>query len=33
VTIVSWQYLFAIPIVFSIAITLCLAGAAWLSAA
>ena len=33
ITILSWQYLFAIPIVFSIVITLCLAAAAWRSAA
>ena len=32
VTILSWRYLFAIPIVFSIVITLCLTAAAWLSA-
>jgi hypothetical protein len=32
VTIVSWRYLFIIPIAFAIAITLCLAGGAWLSA-
>jgi len=33
VTIISWRYLFVIPIVFSIVITLCLAAAAWRSAA
>ena|SRR5215471_2234618 len=32
ITVVSWKYLFAIPIVFSSAITLCLSVAAWLSA-
>ena len=32
ITIVSWKYLFILPIVFSIVITLCLAAAAWLSA-
>jgi len=32
ITVVSWRYLFVIPIVFSIAITVCLAAAAWLSA-
>jgi hypothetical protein len=32
ITVVSWRYLFIIPIVFSIAITLCLTAAAWLSA-
>jgi len=31
ITIVSWRYLFILPIVFSIVITLCLAAAAWLS--
>jgi hypothetical protein len=31
ITIVSWRYLFMLPIVFSIVITLCLAAAAWLS--
>jgi len=30
--VVSWQYLFVIPMVFSAAITACLAAAAWLSA-
>ena len=33
VAVLSWRYLFAIPIVFSIVITLCLAAAAWRSAA
>jgi hypothetical protein len=32
ITIVSWRYLFLIPITFSILITLCLTAAAWLSA-
>ena len=32
ITIVSWRYLFVIPIVFSIVITSCLTAAAWLSA-
>jgi hypothetical protein len=32
ITVVSWRYLFILPIVFSIVITLCLAAAAWLSA-
>ena len=32
ITVVSWKYLFAIPIAFSIAITVCLAAAAWFSA-
>jgi hypothetical protein len=31
ITIVSWRYLFILPIAFSIVITLCLAAAAWLS--
>jgi hypothetical protein len=31
ITIVSWKYLFIVPIVFSTAITLCLALAAWLT--
>ena len=31
ITVVSWRYLFILPIVFSIAITLCLTAAAWLS--
>jgi len=32
ITVVSWRYLFVLPIAFSIVITLCLAAAAWLSA-
>jgi hypothetical protein len=32
ITVVSWRYLFLIPIAFSIAITVCLAAAAWMSA-
>ena len=32
ITVVSWKYLFILPIVFSIVITICLAAAAWLSA-
>jgi hypothetical protein len=32
ITVVSWRYLFVIPIAFSIAITLCLTAAAWFSA-
>ncbi|MGH9704587.1 MAG: LIC_13387 family protein [Candidatus Acidiferrales bacterium] len=32
VTIVSWRYLFILPITFSIVITFCLTAAAWLSA-
>ena len=32
ITVVSWKYLFIIPIAFSIVITLCLFAAAWLSA-
>ena len=31
ITVVSWRYLFIIPIAFSIAITVCLTAAAWLS--
>ena len=31
ITVVSWRYLFMLPIVFSIVITLCLTAAAWLS--
>ena len=31
VTIVSWRYLFLIPVAFSMLITLCLTAAAWLS--
>jgi hypothetical protein len=32
ISVVSWRYLFILPVVFSIVITLCLAAAAWLSA-
>jgi hypothetical protein len=32
ITIVSWRYLFIIPIAFSALITICLTAAAWLSA-
>ena len=32
ITVVSWRYLFAIPLAFSLVITLCLIAAAWLSA-
>lgn len=32
VTVVSWKYLFMLPVAFSILITLCLSAAAWLSA-
>jgi hypothetical protein len=32
ITVVSWRYLFILPIAFSILITLCLTVAAWLSA-
>ena len=32
ITVVSWRYLFLIPIAFSIAITVCLTAAAWISA-
>jgi hypothetical protein len=32
ITVVSWRYLFIIPLAFSIVITLCLAAAAWVSA-
>src|ERR1700691_1350980 len=31
ITVVSWRYLFILPIVFSIVITVCLISAAWLS--
>src|SRR6478736_5251751 len=31
ITVVSWRFLFIIPIVFSLVITLCLAAAAWLA--
>jgi hypothetical protein len=32
ITVLSWRYLFIIPVVFSIAITACLTAAAWLAA-
>jgi hypothetical protein len=32
ITVVSWRYLFIIPIAFSIAITVCLTAAAWIAA-
>ena len=32
ITVVSWRYLFILPIAFSIVTTLCLTAAAWLSA-
>ena len=32
ITVVSWSYLFILPVVFSIVITACLTAAAWLSA-
>jgi hypothetical protein len=32
ITVLSWRFLFIIPIAFSIVITLCLTAAAWLSA-
>jgi hypothetical protein len=32
VTVLSWRYLFIVPIVFSFVITVCLIAAAWLSA-
>lgn len=32
ITVLSWRYLFVIPIAFSIVITLCLSAAAWFSA-
>ena len=32
IAVVSWSYLFVIPVVFSVAITICLAAGAWLSA-
>ncbi|HBB97831.1 MAG TPA: hypothetical protein DC054_20815 [Blastocatellia bacterium] len=32
ITVVSWRYLFIMPIAFSIVITICLTAAAWLSA-
>ena len=31
ITVVSWKYLFIVPIVFSLVITVCLVSAAWLS--
>ena len=31
ITVVSWRYLFILPIVFSLVITVCLTAAAWLS--
>lgn len=31
IAVISWKYLFVIPVAFSIAITLCLAAAAWLA--
>ena len=31
ITVVSWRYLFILPLVFSIVITVCLTAAAWLS--
>ena len=31
ITVVSWRYLFIIPVAFSIAITVCLTAAAWIS--
>lgn len=32
ITVLSWRYFFTLPILFSIAVTLCLTAAAWLSA-
>ena len=32
ITVVSWRYLFPLPIIFSMVITVCLIAAAWLSA-
>ena len=32
ITVVSWRYLFIMPVAFSVVITLCLTAAAWLSA-
>ena len=32
ITVVSWRYLFILPFVFSMVITVCLIAAAWLSA-
>jgi len=31
ITAISWKFLFVLPIVFSVVITLCLASAAWLA--
>jgi hypothetical protein len=31
ITVLSWRYLFILPVAFSLAITVCLAAAAWLS--
>jgi hypothetical protein len=31
ITVLSWKYIFIIPVIFAIVITLCLAAAAWLS--
>ena len=33
ITVVSWRYLFIIPVAFSVVITVCLTAAAWMSAA
>jgi len=32
ITVVSWKYLFILPIIFSVVITVCLTAAAWFSA-
>ena len=32
ITVLSWRYLFSIPVVFSLAVTFCLTAAAWTSA-
>jgi hypothetical protein len=32
ITLVSWKYLFILPVAFSVVITICLTAAAWLSA-
>src|SRR6476620_6703502 len=32
ITVVSWRFLFIVPVAFSLAITVCLTAAAWLSA-
>jgi hypothetical protein len=32
ITVVSWKYLFILPVAFSLAITVCLTAAAWVSA-